>query len=329
MLPAAAQVNVHDWQPISIGELKPFFDPIVRTANNNDVEQSSLLHEYAWMELIVPIVLRKEQTGFLALARPADGYFNVRQVRFLSRVADMIAIGSEAIFLFETSRRLSKELFKSQEAERLKLVSEIHDNPLQTLGFVKGKLHNLANDLEPESPEVAGILVEQIEYLQETIAELRNVCAGLHPAIISKGFQMIATGLAQEFRRQHNLEIEVMLDSRVPDETTERNLEAARAVFYILREALNNIVKHAGTEEACIEMNFDNSRLTMMITDNGAGSLRSPLSYSELIKGGHFGLANMLERADGVNGQLTFQPNLPQGTRVVLEVPLAISNATA
>lgn len=329
MLPAAVQVNAHDWQPISTGDLKPFFDPIVRAANNNEVVQSPLLREYEWMELIVPIVLRNEQTGFLALARPVDGYFNVRQVRFLSRVADMLAIGSEAIFLFETSRELSKQLFKSQEAERLKLASEIHDNPLQTLGFVRGKLHNLANELELESPEVAGILLEQTEYLQKTIAELRNVCAGLHPAIISKGFQMIATGLAQEFRRQHDLDIEVMLDSRVPDETTESNLEAARAVFYILREALNNIVKHAGADKACIEMNFDNGKLSMMITDDGVGGLQNPLSYSELIKGGHFGLANMLERADGVNGQLAFQPNLPQGTCVVLEVPIALSNTIA
>jgi signal transduction histidine kinase len=163
MLSSSVQINIHDWQPMSADGLKPFFEPIVRSSNKAEATQSPLLAKYDWMELIVPIVLRNEQTGFLALARPADAYFNVRQVRFLSRVADMIAIGSEAIFLFETSRRLSQELFKSQEAERRRLASEIHDNPLQTLGFVKSELHHIASGLEQESPEVAERLLHQVD----------------------------------------------------------------------------------------------------------------------------------------------------------------------
>jgi signal transduction histidine kinase len=237
----------------------------------------------------------------------------------------MIAIGSEAIFLFETSRRLSQELFKSQEAERRRLASEIHDTPLQTLGFVKSELHHIASDLEQESPEVAERLLYQVDYLQKTITELRNVCTGLHPVIISKGFQVIATGLAHEFQRQHGLTVEVMLEAGVPDETDECSLEAATAVFYVLRESLNNIVKHAQAQKACIQMNFRDGNLTLVVADDGIGGLQSPLSHSDLLKGGRIGLANMLERAEWVSGRLSICPNLPQGTRVVLEIPLSVN----
>jgi signal transduction histidine kinase len=328
ILMPTVQVGVQDWRLRPLREISAFFKPVIRSAVSSKEQLPPLLAEYGWMEVIVPIILRDDQIGFLALARPADGYFNARQVRFLSRAADMIAIGSEAIFLFEASRRLSQELLKTQEAERRRLASEIHDNPLQTLGFVKREMHRIAGDIEEPSPAAARDLLVQAEYLQETIIELRNVCTGLYPAVIDKGFQMIATALANEFGRQHGLLVVLNVDRRVPDETSEADSEAATALFYVLREALNNVVKHAQVDEACVEMDYRNGFLSLVVSDNGVGGYPPSQSRSDLLKGGKIGIVNMYERAESVGGRLNIEPNEPQGTRVLLEMPLSMGLGT-
>jgi signal transduction histidine kinase len=323
-LATMAQIGPLDWHPEPLGEFILFFKPLVRSAISDHEQVPSLLAEHRWIEVAVPIILRDDQIGFLALSRPVGGYFNAHQMRFLSRAADMLAIGSEAIFLFEASRRLSQELLKTQEAERRRLASEIHDNPLQTLGFVKREMHRIVGDIENSSPASARDLLVQTDYLQETITELRNVCAGLYPAVIDKGFQMIATAVVDEFRRQHGLPVVLNISPGVPDETSETDSETATALFYVLHEALNNVVKHSQANEAYVAMECGNGLLSLTVSDEGIGGFSSSLSRSGLLKGGRIGIVNMFERAESVGGRLTIEANQPKGTKVFLEIPLSV-----
>lgn len=316
----AAQVEVSDWIPMRIKDLQELSGPVVRTAAVNQEQTHQLLEMYSWIELLIPVVIREELVGVLALARPADGYFNARHIAFLSRVADMIAVGSEAIFLFETSRQLSLQLISAQEQERQRLAKNIHDNPLQTLAFVTSEIGRIARQLdEVEGTVFAEQLRRQIQYLQDTQDELRDVCAGLYPQLIEKGFKIIAQGLAREFSEKHDFTVDLRLI--LPDQC-DGKLQAYTAVYYIIREALNNVVKHAQTNAACIEMSRQNGHLLTQVSDKGIGSVLPNLSRNDLLKAKHLGVIGMYERAELVAGTLRIEPNLPQGTKIILMVPI-------
>lgn len=317
----AAQIGVSDWQPRPMAELTHFTEPVVRTAVRREAQAHYLLEQYPWVEMIVPIILRGEQIGVLALARPADGYFNVRHVQFLARAADMIAIGSEAIFLFEAARQLSLQLLSAQEAERKRLASQIHDDPLQVLVFINNELRHIARNVVEREPEIGQRLMVQSESLQSTIARLRDFCTGLYPPVIGQGFEMIAQQLAYDFTDQFGLNVELNL--QIPDNVTDAlDIDVATAVYYILREALNNVVKHARIDRACVEMIHAGDRFILIVADEGVGSQLPSMSRTDLFRGRNLGVVNMFERAELVGGALLIEHNWPQGTKIVFEVPL-------
>jgi signal transduction histidine kinase/streptogramin lyase len=85
-------------------------------------------------------------------------------------------------------------------------------------------------------------------------------------------------------------------------------------LFLVAKEALNNIVKHAGASEARLQLSFEDGRLEIVISDNGRGF------GSERTLGN--GLDNMRERAAACGGDATIQSDLGKGTIIRITAPL-------
>lgn len=103
----------------------------------------------------------------------------------------------------------------------------------------------------------------------------------------------------------------------LPDEFPERTLpiELRTGLFYAAKEAVNNVVKHAGASEAVVRMRVQDSRFELVIEDDGRGF--DPAS----VQRGH-GLGNMTSRAKAVGGELDVESRPGGGTRVRFTVPL-------
>lgn len=88
-----------------------------------------------------------------------------------------------------------------------------------------------------------------------------------------------------------------------------------RNIFLVLKESINNVMKHAGATEVTINVHFsDNNQLIVEIADNGKG-----IDAEKLNQFGN-GLKNMKRRMESIGG--TFTITGTNGTRVTLEVPL-------
>lgn len=98
----------------------------------------------------------------------------------------------------------------------------------------------------------------------------------------------------------------------------------SKAVYRILTESLNNIVKHAGTMQAQVQLYQQNGYLILTVMDNGIGSGLPELSLSELTRLHHLGVRGMVEWGKMVEGQLRIKANQPTGTTVQLEIPLVV-----
>jgi signal transduction histidine kinase len=111
-----------------------------------------------------------------------------------------------------------------------------------------------------------------------------------------------------------------------PDiEKTKLNPEQRRHLFLLLKEALNNIARHAECRNVSITLSISGSQLIAEIKDDGLG-FTPPLPGTAVAvlpksRGGN-GLGNMQARAIELGGQLTIAASPGKGTRLTLAVPL-------
>jgi signal transduction histidine kinase len=89
------------------------------------------------------------------------------------------------------------------------------------------------------------------------------------------------------------------------------------ALFRIVQEALNNVVKHAQAREATISLQQNSHAIVLIVSDNGIGfdTARKP------VMGGYgMGTTTMRERADTIGAQLTLVSVPGKGTRIAVEL---------
>jgi signal transduction histidine kinase len=129
---------------------------------------------------------------------------------------------------------------------------------------------------------------------------------------------LVILEVASHFEQLFGLQIDRAI-ALAPD--TPSSPEIATVVYRVLTEALNNIVKHSQTCQASIRLRCLNDRLLLVVADQGVGSSMPLLSIAELTRRQHMGIRGMQEWARLVKGKLSFEPNRPQGTKVILEIP--------
>jgi signal transduction histidine kinase len=110
--------------------------------------------------------------------------------------------------------------------------------------------------------------------------------------------------------------IRCLLD--VPDHTPAREVPAnvRHNVFLVVKEALQNIVKHAQATEVWLRVNTGPSGLSISVEDNGRGFDRAPEdAWAD-------GLRNMRQRLAEVGGECTITSRVNMGTAITMRLPL-------
>jgi signal transduction histidine kinase len=96
--------------------------------------------------------------------------------------------------------------------------------------------------------------------------------------------------------------------------------QARHELFLVVKEALHNVVRHAGATQVEFRMALEDRRLLITITDNGAGFDASA------VRDGH-GLKNFAERLGKLGGRCAIESLPGKGTKVEISVPLADPDA--
>ena len=125
-------------------------------------------------------------------------------------------------------------------------------------------------------------------------------------------------GFAERFRNEAPLALDLLIDSadlHAPD-------RVCREIFQIYREALNNIKKHAKASHVVVKLSQDDSRIVLVVDDNGEGfSFAGRFTGDELDRL-RLGPISIKERTRTVGGVLTVESNPGHGARLTIEVPL-------
>jgi PAS domain S-box-containing protein len=212
-------------------------------------------------------------------------------------------------------RDMSSELVVTEQRERRRLATELHDYLAQLLVVCRMKLaqqnrQNWSPELKTDIDDIDKILTDSLTYTRTLIAELSpNILyeLGIVPALVWLGGQF----------ERHNLHV------RIHEEEKNIQLSEDHAIFVFqaVRELLFNIMKHADTKEASIHLKRTPSREFQVTVEDAGKGFHLPNSSPDYASPGKFGLFSIRERLEALGGRIHIESKEGQGTQITLVVP--------
>jgi PAS domain S-box-containing protein len=213
-------------------------------------------------------------------------------------------------------RSLASELSITEERERRRLSTDLHDSIGQFLGISKIKLDALRSGAPWAA--LAGDLDEVRELIGQAIQQTRSLTYDLSPpALYQFGLEEALESLVERMEELHRMRID-LTDDKKPKPLSE---DLAVLLFRSVQELLVNILKHAQTRDARVSIGWDGGEVRIMVADDGIGFDISEID-SHVDRAGKFGLFSIKERLHYLGGRAKIISKPGQGTEVTLVVPL-------
>ena len=227
---------------------------------------------------------------------------------------------AEEALIKETNQRkmLSKRLIDLLEKDRHQTAMELHDHIGQTLTSLKISLELAYGKLTPGHTELKDQITTAKERTVQALKDIKKISLGLRPSTLETlGLVPSLRELFNEIQKQTEIEID-FFSRRIPKQIEK---EKELAIYRIAQEALTNIVKHAQSQKAFVNLTRKDSKLLLSLEDDGIGfdqqdEMKAPK------KTGPMGLIIMRERAIQLGGEFSIESQKDKGTHVLAEIPL-------
>ena len=216
-------------------------------------------------------------------------------------------------------QEFSRQQIESQEAERKRLASELHDGLGQDLLIAKNELGRLMSMQLPSTDEFRLIT----ELVDESIGTVREISSNLHPHQIDQlGFCTAVRATVHKVASSSGMNIRCQCES--VDDVLPK--EASIHLYRIIQESLTNIVKHASATMVNLDVQTIDSAIHITIEDNGKGFDIAHPSQSDTRmpaeRRGGYGIVSMYERARIIGGVFSISSAPQRGTIIRVTLPL-------
>ncbi len=203
--------------------------------------------------------------------------------------------------------------------ERLRIGRDLHDGIIQGMYAIALSLEDVSELMADDPGEASARVDRAIDRLNTTIGEIRTFIVGLGTDVAEAAIGIRLAGLADELLLSSGARMALDLDLAGADELDERLLpEAATQLLQIAREALSNAIRHSGAPRARLTLRMEGDQAMLSVEDDGRGfDTTAPRGA------GHFGLANLHDRAASVGGRLEISSRAGSGTRIIVRLPLS------
>jgi signal transduction histidine kinase len=251
-------------------------------------------------------------------------YNGVQRQLYIFLTAALVAIALTSLYLIRSNRKifarlaalsaqrsdLAQKLIATQESTLRHISRELHDE----FGQVLTAIGSLLSSVEKQVPQGAPLrhdLQEVREIAQSTLNNIRSLSQALHPVLLDEqGLESTLDWYIPMVERQSGLKLHYEKSGAAfPVDGT-----ASVQVYRVLQEALNNVKRHAGAQEAWVRLKFQDRSLSLEVEDHGKG-------FSSDARHQGIGLVGMRERAELVGGTLEVSSREGGGTIVRLVVP--------
>lgn len=199
-------------------------------------------------------------------------------------------------------------MIQAQEREREIIGRELHDNVNQVLTTVKLYLEMAISHKEAREE----LLPKSMQYVTESINEIRNLSRDLSaPTLGTKSLVDSVAALIETVQSSGRLRIHFDHAAFADHLTIDQTL----AIYRIVQEQLNNIIKHARATTVAVSLSQTKSGTLLSIRDNGQG-------FDPLAQRNGIGLNNMVSRARVFEGDVKITSEKGKGCLVEVSLPV-------
>lgn len=274
---------------------------------------------------VVPMLIGEELVGALAAQRRAGETFSYvpEDLVTLATIAALTAQQMQLTLLRDRAQAVDASELRQEvmnEAHR-RIAHELHDGIVQDLAYMRLRLEMLERSAANNPEQVVSQAGEIRQQFNEAIDNLRAMVNEFRkPRQQTRGITGRLRDIAGKMSEQpiSTQEPEIELDlSEISGVRLEPEVE--RAVVGIVREAMQNIRKHAGASSVHVEVQQNNDMLEVEVRDDGQGLPGETIEDSPEM---HFGIEQMKELAEDMGGSLNIHGHKGKGTRVQASIPL-------
>jgi two-component system sensor histidine kinase UhpB len=227
-----------------------------------------------------------------------------------SEAGELALTFNQMLSRLEAERRESTgRVLRAQEAERLRIAQELHDQVGQELTAVLLGLARVSSN-SPDNMRDDVLAVQ--EAVRHSLEDVRRIAVELRPEALDElGLPSALAVLAGRFSQQLELEVSVQIAPELPSLPAEIEL----VVYRVAQEALTNVARHSASSRAELTLAAEEQRVVLAVRDYGLGLPPDTVAGT--------GMRGMRERATLIGASLAIA-NHPAGSgcEVRLEVPL-------
>lgn len=240
--------------------------------------------------------------------------------QMVENIQDRKSTEEQVLSYQEQLQTLASELSLSEERERRRIATNLHDQVGQSLAFARLKLAAMC-ETGGKSEEVEPDTLRKLrELIDQAIADTRSLTFELSPPVLYElGLVAALEWLVRKIRQEHQIQTRFHDDGQ--PKPLDDNLRVV--LFQAVRELLVNIVKHAKATHAQVTVRRDADAMRIVIEDDGVGFELSKVKGTRE-SARSFGLFNIRERVEYLGGKVKIRSELGRGTRVTLIAPLRI-----
>lgn len=254
-------------------------------------------------------------------------YDGVQRQLYVLLGATLVAIVLTSLYLIYSNRKifarletlsaqrseLAQKLIHTQESTLHHISRELHDEFGQVLTAI-GALLARAGRQVPQASPLHAELTEVRDIAQSTLNNIRTLSQALHPVLLEEaGLESTLDWYIPTAERQLGLSLHYQ-KSGSPFAI---DSAAGVQVYRILQEALSNISRHAGVQEAWVRLKYQPDALVLEVEDHGKGIA----AQSATKDGRGIGLVAMRERAELIDGTIEYLQANGRGTLVRMIAP--------
>jgi signal transduction histidine kinase len=294
-------------------------EPVIGADLADDPELGEFVAlQHCHSAICAPLRAGFETYGVILFASPERNLFSKQHVEMLTNFCNQATIALQNAQLYQSVREEKEKLLNKEADTRKKLARDLHDGPTQAVAAIAMRL-NFVRMLMGQDP---GRVVEELQKIEElahrTTEEIRIMLFTMRPLVLeTKGLAAAIRQYADQLHHTEGLNIILDVDSydgRLPP-------ESESVIFSVVEEAIGNARKHARAEHIWIRLGVEGNEVLAEIRDDGAGFDVKAVE-SSYAQRGSLGLINMRERAELVEGRVSIESALGQGTTVRLAVPV-------
>jgi signal transduction histidine kinase len=210
---------------------------------------------------------------------------------------------------------LARRLAHARETERRALTRELHDRVGPSLTALNILLTRLASELpRGVPPRTREGLRESLQLVEATAESIESVMTELsEPGLAEQGLVAVLRRHAEAYSRRTGIGLTVI--GREPEPRLPPDAEVA--LLRIAQEALTNVARHARATRANVVVRQEHGRVTLRVTDNGAGFVPHRNAADAPRRRG---ISNMRERARAIGASFRIAALRGAGTGVIVEL---------